>query len=233
MPASILIHQIKNFFGSEKHKGIRLTGDKITNKLPVIAIFALSTTGMQILLIDNYDSFTWNLHQLLLKAGAKRIVVLKNDMVLPEHIAVADSLVFSPGPGLPSEAGLMKEIIRTYAGSKKILGICLGHQAIAEVFGAGLLQADEIFHGTATPLRILEQKFLFNTIPENVCVGRYHSWVVDTVDFPRELLITATDHKGVIMALRHKTMDITGVQFHPESILTPAGEKMMRNWICS
>jgi anthranilate synthase component 2 len=127
----------------------------------------------------------------------------------------------------------MKEIIGTYAGSKKILGICLGHQAIAEVFGAGLLQADEIFHGTATPLRILEQKFLFNTIPENVCVGRYHSWVVDTVDFPRELLITATDHKGVIMALRHKTMDITGVQFHPESILTPAGEKMMRNWICS
>jgi anthranilate synthase component 2 len=187
---------------------------------------------MRILLIDNYDSFTWNLHQLLLKAGAARIEVVKNDEVLPVHITDADAMVFSPGPGLPSEAGRMKEIISTYAERKKILGICLGHQAIAEVFGAGLLQADEIYHGTATPLRILEQKYLFSDIPENVPVGRYHSWIVDSKNFPPELLVTATDYKGIIMALRHRTMDITGVQFHPESILTPAGEKMMRNWIC-
>lgn len=187
---------------------------------------------MRILLIDNYDSFTWNLHQLLLKAGAAHIEVVKNDQIVPANIMKADAMVFSPGPGLPSEAGLMKEMISTYAGRKKILGICLGHQAIAEVFGAGLLQADEIFHGTATPLRILEQKYLFSDILENEPVGRYHSWIVDSNNFPPELLVTATDHKGVIMALRHRTLDITGVQFHPESILTPAGEKMMRNWIC-
>jgi anthranilate synthase component II len=187
---------------------------------------------MRILLIDNYDSFTWNLHQLLLKAGAKSIVVVKNDRVMPEHITVADAIVYSPGPGLPHEAGMTSETIRNYAGRKKMLGICLGQQAIAEVFGGRIIQADEIFHGTATPLHILEQNGIFSNVPENVLVGRYHSWVVDTTNFPRELLITATDHKGVIMALRHKTMDINGVQFHPESILTPEGEKMMRNWIC-
>ena len=126
---------------------------------------------MRILLIDNYDSFTWNLYQLLLKAGAAGIEVVKNDKVLPIHITDADAMVFSPGPGLPSEAGLMNEMISTYAGRKKILGICLGHQAIAEVFGAGLLQADEIFHGTATPLRVLEQNYLFSDVPGNVPVG--------------------------------------------------------------
>jgi len=208
-----------------------LAVDKITNKLSVFSIFAFSTSGMHILLIDNYDSFTWNLHQLLVKAGVKNIVVVKNDMVIPQQIISADAIVFSPGPGLPNEAGMMKETIRNYAGTKKMLGICLGHQAIAEVFGASLVQADKIFHGTASPLHILEQTSIFSNVPENVLVGRYHSWVVDTYGFPKELLITATDHKGVIMALRHKTMDITGVQFHPESILTPAGEKMMRNWM--
>ena len=186
---------------------------------------------MQILLIDNYDSFTWNLHQLLVKAGADRIEVVKNDKVEPDQIEKADALVFSPGPGLPRDAGLMQETIRNYACRKRILGICLGHQAIAEVFGAGLIPADEIFHGMATPLWILEKKFLFQDIPDYTLVGRYHSWVVDASDFPPELIITATDPKGTIMALRHRNLDITGVQFHPESILTATGEKMMRNWL--
>jgi anthranilate synthase component II len=186
---------------------------------------------MRILLIDNYDSFTWNLHQLLLKSGAGSIEVVKNDLVQNKLIEQCDAIVFSPGPGLPHEAGRMKEIIKDYASVKKMLGICLGHQAIAEVFGAMLVQADEIFHGTATRLQILERDFLFRDIPENVLGGRYHSWVVSSENFPQELLVTAKDEKGVIMALRHKKLSITGVQFHPESILTPLGVQMIRNWI--
>jgi anthranilate synthase component II len=186
---------------------------------------------MNILLIDNYDSFTWNLYQLLLKAGADKVSVVKNDEVTPNQISDADALVLSPGPGLPDEAGLMKEIIFKYAERKKMLGICLGHQAIAEVFDARLLHADEIFHGTSTKLEIREQEFIFRDLPENVVVGRYHSWVVDDEKFPKVLQITATDEKGVIMAFRHKLLDITGMQFHPESILTPLGEKMIRNWM--
>ncbi len=186
---------------------------------------------MRILLIDNYDSFTWNLYQLLLKAGAGVIEVVKNDQVIPDHISRADAIVFSPGPGLPQDAGNMKEIIIQNLEMKKMLGICLGHQAIAEVFGASLIQSDVIFHGTATLLTILEPAYLFKEMPERVMAGRYHSWVVDPVNFPTELQVTATDEKGVIMAMRHKTLDITGVQFHPESILTPLGEKMIRNWM--
>lgn len=186
---------------------------------------------MRILLIDNYDSFTWNLNQIMLKAGVRAIEVVKNDQVSAEQILKADALVFSPGPGLPSEAGQLKEIISQNAGRKKMLGICLGHQAIAEVFGAKLVQADEIFHGTATTLRIFEKELLFSRMPENVQVGRYHSWVVSKIDFPEVLKVTAADERGIIMAMRHKTLDITGVQFHPESILTPLGEKMIRNWL--
>lgn len=201
------------------------------NKLPVFLIFAVRTPRMRILLVDNYDSFTWNLYQLLQKAGAVTIDVLKNDTVLQKNIDWAEAIVFSPGPGLPSEAGQMMNIIRQNAGSKKMLGICLGHQAIAEVFGARLKQADEIFHGSATALTILESTHIFHGMKDNVLAGRYHSWVVDTNDFPDELLVTATDDKGTIMALRHKWMNISGVQFHPESILTPDGEIMMRNWL--
>jgi len=186
---------------------------------------------MNILLIDNYDSFTWNLHQLLLKSGCKKVTVVKNDEVYIDQFEDADALVFSPGPGLPAEAGSMKSIIKQYSGQKKILGICLGHQAIAEVYGARIVPATEIFHGTSTELDIIERTHIFSGMPEIVKVGRYHSWVVSTENFPDSLLITATDHKGVIMAFRHKTEDTTGVQFHPESILTPLGEKMIRNWI--
>lgn len=186
---------------------------------------------MKVLLIDNYDSFTWNLHHLLVAAGLKHIQVIPNDKVQDNMIAEADALVFSPGPGLPDEAGQMKSIIRQNAGIKKMLGVCLGHQAIAEVCGAALVHADEINHGTSTSLEILERNYLFIDLPENVSVGRYHSWVVSPEKFPDELIITALDHKGNIMALRHKLFDITGVQFHPESILTPLGVKMIQNWL--
>jgi anthranilate synthase component II len=186
---------------------------------------------MRILLIDNYDSFTWNLHHLIVDAGASAIDIIENDKVTPEMVEKADALVFSPGPGLPGEAGLMKSIIKGYAGRKKMLGICLGHQAIAEVFGASLLHADEIFHGTATQLVILEQDYIFCDMPGLIEAGRYHSWVVNPLSVPQELLVTAVDQAGVIMAIRHKTLDITGMQFHPESIMTPLGEKMIRNWI--
>lgn len=196
-----------------------------------MAIFALLTRGMKILLIDNYDSFTWNLHHLVVKAGAAAVKVVKNDEVSTEQICDADALVFSPGPGLPYDAGLMKEIITTYTGRKKMLGICLGHQAIAEAFGARLVLADNIFHGTSAKLEIRERNSVFRDLPENVMVGRYHSWVVSTHSFPEVLQITATDEVGIIMALRHTLYDITGVQFHPESILTPLGETMIRNWM--
>lgn len=188
---------------------------------------------MKILLIDNYDSFTWNLHHLLMNAGATEVDVVKNDSVDSNMIQKADALVFSPGPGLPDDAGQMKEIIRLYAGRKKMLGICLGHQAIAEVYGASLVHADEICHGTSTDLRILERDCIFTGMPDTVLVGRYHSWVVSNTDFPIALKITSTDEKGVIMSFRHNLLDITAVQFHPESILTPLGEKMIRNWMAN
>ena len=204
---------------------------KIINKPDVILIFAPSSFTMKIILIDNYDSFTWNLHQLLLKAGAKEVIVIENDKVTDDAIDLADAIVFSPGPGLPDEAGRMKEIIKKYAARKKMLGICLGHQAIAEVFGAKLEHADEIFHGTSTHLRIFERTTIFRDLPEVVLAGRYHSWIVSNKGFPEVLQILATDEKGVIMAFRHQLLNISGVQFHPESILTPLGEKMMRNWM--
>jgi anthranilate synthase component 2 len=186
---------------------------------------------MKVLLIDNYDSFTWNLHHLLIEAGLENVQVATNDRIDDLMITTADALVFSPGPGLPDEAGQMKCIVRKYSGIKKMLGVCLGHQAIAEVFGASLIHADEIFHGTATRIEILEHDYLFRNLPEDVSVGRYHSWVVNPEQFPERLKITAIDSVGNIMAIRHRTLDITGVQFHPESIMTPLGVQMIRNWM--
>lgn len=195
--------------------------------------FCVLHNEMKILLIDNYDSFTWNLYQQLEKAGASSISVIYNDKVSNKQVRDSDAIVFSPGPGLPSEAGMMPEIIRTYSGSKKMLGICLGHQAIAETFGAKLEQAGEIFHGSSSSLNILLDCKVFRNLQSGLQVGRYHSWIVSKTSFPAELEITATDQDGVIMALQHKTLDITGLQFHPESILTPAGIEMIKNWMHS
>lgn len=186
---------------------------------------------MHILLIDNYDSFTWNLHQLLQQAGATRIDVVKNDEVADVDVKRADALVFSPGPGLPHQAGEMKNIISKHAGNKKMLGVCLGHQAIGEVFGAKVIPAPSIYHGEQTALHILYDDVIFKQVPQNTPVGRYHSWIVDKNGFPSDLEITATDGEGIIMAMRHTCFDITGIQFHPESIMTPAGLQMAQNWL--
>ncbi len=188
---------------------------------------------MHILLIDNYDSFTWNLHQLLRQAGASCIDVVKNDSITESQIAHADALVFSPGPGLPHQAGEMGNIIRRHADNKKMLGVCLGHQAIGEVFGAKIIPAPNIYHGEQTPLHIICNNGIFNQIPQYTLVGRYHSWIVDKKGLPLDLKITATDDKGIIMAMQHVHFDITGIQFHPESIMTPTGLQMIKNWMRS
>ncbi len=186
---------------------------------------------MRILLIDNYDSFTYNLLHLLRNAGVDDIVVQKNDKVSTSQILKIDAVVFSPGPGLPSEAGMMKQIIEKYKSTKKMLGVCLGHQAIGEVFGAAIVHSGEIFHGEATNLNILDNAGVFKGIPTGTLVGRYHSWIISNHNFPSCLQVTATDNKGVIMAICHRDFDITGIQFHPESVMTPLGLSMVKNWL--
>lgn len=186
---------------------------------------------MRILLIDNYDSFTYNLFHLLQMAGGDEIVVQKNDRILTSAIVKCDAIVFSPGPGLPSKAGRMEQIIEAYKSKKKMLGVCLGHQAIGEIFGASVVHSGEIIHGEATPLNIVENGGIFDSIPNGTLVGRYHSWIISNTNFPSALKVTATDNQGIIMAIRHLHYDITGVQFHPESIMTPMGGKMIKNWL--
>ncbi len=184
----------------------------------------------QILLIDNYDSFTYNLVHYLEELGAQ-VTVRRNDKLSIEEVAAFSHIVLSPGPGIPDEAGLLKEIIATYAATKKILGVCLGQQAIAEVFGGRLENLSEVYHGIATPIKIIDpQATLFKDLPTEVVVGRYHSWVVSEA-LPESLKVTARDHKGQIMAIEHKEYPVHAVQFHPESILTPSGKKMLANWL--
>lgn len=184
----------------------------------------------QILLIDNYDSFTYNLVHYLEELGAQ-VTVRRNDKLSIEEVVAFSHIVLSPGPGIPDEAGLLKEIIATYAATKKILGVCLGQQAIAEVFGGRLENLSEVYHGIATPIKIIDpQATLFKDLPTEVVVGRYHSWVVSE-DLPESLKVTARDHKGQIMAIEHKDYPVHAVQFHPESILTPSGKKMLANWL--
>lgn len=184
----------------------------------------------QILLIDNYDSFTYNLVHYLEELGAQ-VTVRRNDKLSLEEVAAFSHIVLSPGPGIPDEAGLLKEIIATHAATKKILGVCLGQQAIAEVFGGHLENLSEVYHGIATPIKIIDpQATLFKDLPTELVVGRYHSWVVSE-DLPEPLKVTARDHKGQIMAIEHKDYPVHAVQFHPESILTPSGKKMLANWL--
>ncbi len=188
---------------------------------------------MKIAVIDNYDSFTFNLVHYLEDLGAN-VTVLRNDEFDLEELEPFDKILLSPGPGLPGQAGLLKQTIARYAHTKSILGICLGQQAIAEVFGGSLRNLEQVFHGVDAELKLaVSDEILFDKIPVPIRVGRYHSWTVNRADLPPELEITSFDPNGEIMSLRHKTLDIRGVQFHPESVLTPSGKQMLRNWLHS
>ena len=191
---------------------------------------------MKILVFDNYDSFTYNLVHLVEKIIHEKVDVYRNDQIALEKIEDYDKIILSPGPGIPSEAGLLLPLIKEYAATKSILGVCLGHQAIGEAFGGTLENLSTVYHGVATPVKVKSQKSkiendVFNELPDTIEVGRYHSWVVSKENFPDVLEITAESENGLIMGLRHKTFDVQGVQFHPESVLTPDGEKIMRNWL--
>ncbi len=187
---------------------------------------------MKILVFDNYDSFTYNLVHLVEKIIHDRVDVVRNDQLPLEKVKEYDKIILSPGPGVPEEAGLLLPLIKEYAASKSMLGVCLGHQAIGQAFGGTLVNLSTVYHGIATPCQLQTASCkLFQGLPDSIEVGRYHSWVIAKENFPAELEITAEDDNGFIMALKHKTFDITGVQFHPESVLTPDGEKMMRNWL--
>ena len=185
---------------------------------------------MKIVIIDNYDSFTYNLSHLVKELGVEA-TVLRNDQFELSQLEEFSKIILSPGPGIPSEAGLLLDVIKTYAGRKPILGVCLGHQAIGEVFGGKLENLSNVFHGVATPCRLIGSDPIFSGLPDNITVGRYHSWVVSKEGFPDCLEITAESDEGQIMALRHKTFNIRGIQFHPESVLTPDGKKMLQNWL--
>lgn len=187
---------------------------------------------MKLLVFDNYDSFTYNLVHLVEKILHEKVTVVRNDAIRLEEVAAFDKIILSPGPGIPSEAGLLLPLIHAYASSKSILGVCLGHQAIGEAFGGTLVNLDKVYHGVATPIRITQPPSpIFAGLPESLQVGRYHSWVVSEENWPSGLRVTAVDEQGLIMGLQHKTWDVTGVQFHPESVLTPQGEQLMRNWL--
>src|SRR5437762_4392346 len=213
---------------------------------------------MKILVFDNYDSFTYNLVHLVEKITHEKVEVYRNDQIPLEKVKEYDKIILSPGPGIPEEAGLLLPLIKEYASSKSILGVCLGQQAIGEAFGGKLVNLETVYHGVATPVRvvsrgsIVENKqsavgskqpalssgrsthhSLFEDLPDVFEAGRYHSWIISDENFPEELEITAIDDNNYIMALQHKNFDVQGVQFHPESVLTPIGEIILRNWLKS
>lgn len=181
-------------------------------------------------IIDNYDSFTYNLVHLIKELGVD-VTVVRNNQFSLEDLNNYDCIVLSPGPGVPSEAGLLLDVIHRYAGVKPILGVCLGHQAIGEAFGAKLKNLSDVFHGVTTETTQIVETPLFAGLPKNILVGRYHSWVVEKTNFPDCLEIIAESKEGLIMALRHRTHNIYGIQFHPESVLTPDGKRIMANWL--
>lgn len=187
---------------------------------------------MKILVLDNYDSFTYNLVHAVHRFTHAELDVFRNDEIAIDEIANYDKILLSPGPGIPDDANVLKPLIKKYAETKSILGVCLGQQAIGEVFGCQLLNTKKVYHGVATQAYILvDDEPLFKGLPKKIEVGRYHSWVVDKKGFSDKLEITAESPEGEIMALRHKIYDVRGVQFHPESVLTPLGEKIIKNWI--
>ena len=184
----------------------------------------------KVVIIDNYDSFTYNLAHLVKELGAS-VTVYRNDQFSLNQLEPFDKILLSPGPGIPSEAGLLTDVIRTYAGRKPMLGVCLGHQAIGEVFGAKLSNLPEVYHGVATPCEQVGHDALFAGMESRFTIGRYHSWVVSSEDFPETLEVTALSDDGNIMALRHRNYAIWGIQFHPESVLTPDGRQIIANWL--
>lgn len=186
---------------------------------------------MKILVFDNYDSFTYNLVQIIEQIVGSEVDVFRNDKIALEDIEKYDKIILSPGPGIPEEAGILLELIKRYAPTKSIFGVCLGQQAIAEAFGGSLINLSEIYHGVATESIQINAHKIFNSLPETLEVGRYHSWAVNPDDFPAELEITSVDKNGMIMSLRHKTYDVHAVQYHPESILTPDGRKILENFL--
>ena len=185
---------------------------------------------MKIAMIDNYDSFTYNLVHPVRELGAE-ITVFRNDQFELPDLDAFDKIMLSPGPGIPVEAGELLDVIKTFAGSKPIVGICLGEQAIGEVFGGKLINLSSVFHGVQTPAHIIADDSIFRGLPRDILVGRYHSWVVDANTLPDCLEVTCVSDEGQIMALRHKEYDVRGIQFHPESVLTPLGKKMIFNWL--
>jgi anthranilate synthase component 2 len=191
---------------------------------------------MKILVFDNYDSFTYNLVHLVEKIMHEKVEVHRNDKIALEKVKEYDKIILSPGPGIPEEAGLLLPLIKEYAPTKSILGVCLGHQAIGEAFGGKLENLSTVYHGVATPINITNRNSNFDNnvfvgLPDTIEVGRYHSWIVSDKSFPEELEVTARSENGFIMGLQHKKYDVQGVQFHPESVLTPDGEKLLRNWL--
>ena len=187
----------------------------------------------KILLFDNYDSFTYNLVHAIKSLGYQNVDVYRNDEIKLSQVNQYDKIILSPGPGLPSEGGLMMQLLKEYAKTKSIMGVCLGHQAIAELFGAKLVNIPKVFHGVQTAIKIMGNDYLFKGLSKEILAGRYHSWIVSKEDFPNELEITAEDEAGDIMALKHKQLDLHGVQFHPESILTPEGVQIIHNFFQS
>ncbi len=187
---------------------------------------------VKILVFDNYDSFTYNLVQLAERIIGHKVDVYRNDQIPLEKVNEYDKIILSPGPGIPEESGLLLPLIKEYAATKSIFGVCLGQQAIAQAFGGKLINLEDVYHGIATPAHKTKVYApIFAGLPETFEVGRYHSWVVDNTTLPECLEVTAVDDDGFIMGLQHKTYDVQGVQFHPESILTPDGEKILRNWL--
>ncbi len=187
---------------------------------------------MKILVFDNYDSFTYNLVHLVEKITGEKPDVYRNDEITLDEVEKYDRIILSPGPGIPDEAGLLLPLIKRYASSKPILGVCLGHQAIGQAFGAGLINLETVYHGVATKMIQSEKRSgLFSGLENEFDAGRYHSWIIDKKTLPAEFEITAEDENGYIMAMQHKDFDLQSVQFHPESVLTPAGERILRNWL--
>jgi anthranilate synthase component 2 len=186
---------------------------------------------MKVLVFDNYDSFTYNLVQMVERLLSLKVDVIRNDRLQLEEAGKYDKIILSPGPGIPSEAGLLLPLIDAYKETKSILGVCLGHQAIGEVYGGKLINLDAVFHGVATPVKMIGASPLFKGMGTDILAGRYHSWVVERDSLPAALEVTAEDENGLVMAMQHSSHDVMGVQFHPESVLTPEGETMLRNWL--